>query len=82
MYGGHAERTHTFDTKSVLGTFHRQKLDGGTKWEGPLTSSTRVQLLSDDGGEEFSEDGTTSKDLTKPDFKKSHSEWGTSSSRN
>ncbi len=42
---------------------------------GPLTSSTRVQLLSDDGGEEFYDDGTASKDLTKPEFKKSRSEW-------
>lgn len=33
VYGGHAGKTHTYDTKSVLGTFHRLKLDGGTKWE-------------------------------------------------
>lgn len=33
VYGGHAGKTHSYDTKSVLGTFHRLKLDGGTKWE-------------------------------------------------
>ena len=33
VYGGHAGKTHNYDTKSVLGTFHRVKLDGGTKWE-------------------------------------------------
>ena len=32
-YGGHAGKTHSYDTKTVLGTFHRLKLDGGTKWE-------------------------------------------------
>lgn len=32
-YGGHAGKTHHYDTASVLGTFHRLKLDGGTKWE-------------------------------------------------
>ena len=33
IYGGHAGKTHTYSTKDVLGTFHRLKLDGGTKWE-------------------------------------------------
>lgn len=33
VYGGHAGKTHSYDTKSVLGTFHRLKLDDGTKWE-------------------------------------------------
>ena len=33
VYGGHAGKTHTYDTKTVLGTFHRLKLDGGAKWE-------------------------------------------------
>lgn len=33
IYGGHAGKTHSYNTKSVLGTFHRLKLDGGTKWE-------------------------------------------------
>ncbi|QEL21055.1 Kelch repeat-containing protein [Limnoglobus roseus] len=40
VYGGHAGKTHSYDTKTVVGTFHRLKLDGGTKWEelpgGPL----------------------------------------------
>jgi hypothetical protein len=33
VYGGHAGKTHSYDTQSVLGTFHRLKIDGGTKWE-------------------------------------------------
>lgn len=33
VYGGHAGKTHTYSTKDVLGTFHRLKLDDGTKWE-------------------------------------------------
>ncbi len=33
VYGGHAGKTHSYDTKTVLGTFHRLKLDGGTNWE-------------------------------------------------
>ena len=33
IYGGHVGKTHTYSTKDVLGTFHRLKLDGGTKWE-------------------------------------------------
>jgi len=33
VYGGHSGKTHSYDTATVLGTFHRVKLDGGTKWE-------------------------------------------------
>lgn len=33
VYGGHAGKTHHYDTSTVIGTFHRLKLDGGTKWE-------------------------------------------------
>jgi hypothetical protein len=33
VYGGHAGKTHTYDTTAVIGTFHRLKLAGGTKWE-------------------------------------------------
>ena len=33
VYGGHAGKTHSYDTATVLGTFHRLKLAGGTKWE-------------------------------------------------
>ncbi|MGL6074466.1 MAG: Kelch repeat-containing protein [Fimbriiglobus sp.] len=32
-YGGHAGKTHSYDTKTVLGSFHRIKLDGGQAWE-------------------------------------------------
>ncbi len=33
VYGGHAGKTHNYDTASDLGTFHRLKLDGGATWE-------------------------------------------------
>lgn len=34
VYGGHAGKTHTYDTKAVLGTFQRLKLNTpGAKWE-------------------------------------------------
>ncbi len=33
VYGGHAGKTHSYDTTTALGTFHRLKLDGGTAWE-------------------------------------------------
>jgi N-acetylneuraminic acid mutarotase len=33
VYGGHAGKTHSYDTQTVLGTFHRLKLDGGKAWE-------------------------------------------------
>lgn len=46
VYGGHAGKTHSYDTKSVLGTFHRLKLDGGTKWEeltgGPILQGVNL----------------------------------------
>ena len=45
-YGGHAGKTHSYDTKTVLGTFHRLKLDGGTKWEelpgGPILQGVNL----------------------------------------
>jgi hypothetical protein len=46
VYGGHAGKTHSYDTKSVLGTFHRLKLDGGTAWEalpgGPIAQGMNL----------------------------------------
>ena len=46
LYGGHAGKTHSYDTKSVLGTFHRLKLDGGAKWEelpgGPIAQGMNL----------------------------------------
>src|SRR5262249_27298670 len=33
VYGGHIGKTHTYSNKDVQGSFHRLKLDGGTKWE-------------------------------------------------
>jgi N-acetylneuraminic acid mutarotase len=46
VYGGHAGKTHTYDTTSVLGTFHRLKLDGGTAWEalpsGPIAQGMNL----------------------------------------
>ncbi|MBN9118749.1 MAG: hypothetical protein J0I06_06255 [Planctomycetes bacterium] len=46
VYGGHAGKTHTYDTTLVLGTFHRLKLDGGTKWEelpgGPIAQGLNL----------------------------------------
>jgi hypothetical protein len=33
VYGGHVGKTHSYDTKAVVGSFHRLKLDGSTKWE-------------------------------------------------
>jgi N-acetylneuraminic acid mutarotase len=46
VYGGHAGKTHSYDTESVLGTFHRLKLDGGTKWEelpgGPIAQGMNL----------------------------------------
>jgi N-acetylneuraminic acid mutarotase len=46
VYGGHAGKTHTYSTKDVLGTFHRVKLDGGTKWEelpgGPIAQGLNL----------------------------------------
>jgi N-acetylneuraminic acid mutarotase len=45
VYGGHAGKTHSYDTKAVLGTFHRLKLDGGTKWE-ELPGGTILQGMN------------------------------------
>jgi hypothetical protein len=45
-YGGHAGKTHSYDTEGVLGTFHRLKLDGGVKWEalpgGPIAQGMNL----------------------------------------
>ncbi|MGL6096020.1 MAG: Kelch repeat-containing protein, partial [Fimbriiglobus sp.] len=50
VYGGHAGKTHTYDTSSVLGTFHRLKLDGGTAWEalpgGPILQGMNLAAHS------------------------------------
>lgn len=45
VYGGHAGKTHNYDTSTVLGTFHRLKLLGGTKWE-ELPSGPKAQGLN------------------------------------
>lgn len=46
VYGGHAGKTHNYDTEAVLGTFHRLKLDGGTAWEslpgGPIAQGMNL----------------------------------------
>lgn len=46
VYGGHAGETHSYDTQSVLGTFHRLKLAGSTKWEelpgGPIAQGMNL----------------------------------------
>ncbi|HYH67957.1 MAG TPA: hypothetical protein VD866_24885 [Urbifossiella sp.] len=46
VYGGHAGETHSYDTKSVLGSFQRLKLDGGTRWEelpgGPIAQGMNL----------------------------------------
>lgn len=59
-YGGHAGKTHSYDTQSVLGTFHRLKLDGGTKWEelagGPLLQGMN---LAAHGGKVYRVGGMT-----------------------
>ena len=52
VYGGHAGRTHSYDTKAVLGTFHRLKLDTpGATWEelpgGPILQG--MNLAAHDG---------------------------------
>jgi N-acetylneuraminic acid mutarotase len=33
VYGGHMGKTHTYSKEDVQGSFHRLKLDGGSKWE-------------------------------------------------
>jgi hypothetical protein len=45
VYGGHCGKTHGYDTQAVLGTFHRLKLDGGTKWE-ELPGGPRAQGMN------------------------------------
>lgn len=45
LYGGHAGKTHSYDTATVLGTFHRLKLAGGTKWE-ELPGGPKAQGLN------------------------------------
>ncbi|HEX4609995.1 MAG TPA: hypothetical protein VH092_17515 [Urbifossiella sp.] len=46
VYGGHAGQTHSYDTESVLGTFQRLKLAGGTRWEelpgGPIAQGMNL----------------------------------------
>jgi N-acetylneuraminic acid mutarotase len=46
IYGGHSGKTHNYDNKLVLGTFHRLKLDGGAKWEelpgGPIAQGLNL----------------------------------------
>lgn len=46
VYGGHAGKTHSYNTKTTLGTFHRLKLAGGTKWEelagGPILQGVNL----------------------------------------
>lgn len=46
IYGGHAGKTHTYNNKTTLGTFHRLKLAGGTRWEelasGPILQGTNL----------------------------------------
>jgi len=51
VYGGHVGKTHSYDTESVVGTFHRLKIDGGTHWE-ELPGGPRAQgmnLVSHEG---------------------------------
>ncbi len=60
LYGGHAGKTHSYDTGNVLGTFHRLKLDGGTKWEelagGPILQGMN---LAAHGGKVYRVGGMT-----------------------
>jgi N-acetylneuraminic acid mutarotase len=46
VYGGHAGKTHSYDTSSVLGTFHRLKLAPGAAWEelpgGPIAQGMNL----------------------------------------
>lgn len=62
LYGGHAGKTHSYDTQSVLGTFHRLKLDGGTKWEelpgGPILQGVNLAVH---GGKVYRVGGMTPK---------------------
>lgn len=45
VYGGHAGKTHKFNTETVLGTFQRLKLDGGKEWES-LPGGPKVQGMN------------------------------------
>lgn len=45
VYGGHSGKTHSYSTETTVGTFHRLKLDGGTKWE-ELPGGPAVQGLA------------------------------------
>lgn len=45
VYGGHCGTTHKYDTESVLGTFHRLRLDGGKSWE-PLPGGPILQGMN------------------------------------
>lgn len=45
VYGGHAGKTHSYDTECVLGSFYRLKLDGGAKWE-ELPGGPRAQGMN------------------------------------
>ncbi|MCS6866228.1 MAG: kelch repeat-containing protein [Gemmataceae bacterium] len=46
IYGGHAGKTHQYDTQSVLGSFYRLKLHGGKQWEelprGPIAQGLNL----------------------------------------
>jgi N-acetylneuraminic acid mutarotase len=51
VYGGHAGKTHSYDTRSVLGSFHRLKLSAPERWEelpgGPIAQG--LNLVSHKG---------------------------------
>ncbi|MCU0705305.1 MAG: hypothetical protein MUF18_15140 [Fimbriiglobus sp.] len=62
VYGGHAGKTHSYDTATVLGTFHRLKLDGGTKWEElPGGPGLQGMNLAAHGGKVYRVGGMTPK---------------------
>lgn len=45
VYGGHSGKTHNYSTETTVGTFHRLKLDNGTKWE-ELPGGPQMQGLA------------------------------------
>ena len=45
IYGGHAGKTHKYNTDTVLGTFQRLKLNGGKEWE-QLPGGPKVQGMN------------------------------------
>lgn len=45
VYGGHAGKTHKYNTETVLGTFQRLKLEGGKEWES-LPGGPKVQGMN------------------------------------